>query len=68
MFLFPLDILDFSSVDPGQSVTNAELQITTQKTLGDATIRCTIHASVDQASLFPADQGSSVVGRTLTVS
>lgn len=68
LFLFPVDILDFSSVDPGQSVTNAELQITTQRTLGDATIKCTIHATVDQASLFPVDQEGLVVKRTLTVS
>ena len=53
MFLFPLDVLDFV-VDPGESVTNPELQVTTQRTSGDATIKCTIHATVDQASLFPA--------------
>jgi uncharacterized repeat protein (TIGR01451 family) len=68
MFLFPFDILEFASVDPGHSVTNPELQVTTQKALGDATIKCTIHATVDQASLFPADQESSVVKRMLTVS
>jgi hypothetical protein len=68
MFLFPFDALEFSSVDPGRSVTNPELQVTTQKVLGDATIKCTIHATIDQASLFPADQESSLVKRTLTVS
>jgi hypothetical protein len=68
MFLFPFDILEFASVDQGHSVTNPELLVTTQKTLGDATIKCTIHATIDQASLFPAGQESSVVKRTLTVS
>jgi hypothetical protein len=67
MFLFPFDVLEFASVDPGRSVTNPELQVTTQKALGDATIKCSIHATVDQASLFPADQESSVVRRMLTV-
>jgi len=68
MFLFPLDALNFASVDPGETVTNPELQVTTQKTLGDATIKCTIHASVDQTSLFPVDQESSLAKRKLTVS
>ena len=68
MFLFPLDVLAFSSVDPGQSVTNPELQVSTHRTLGVATIKCTIHATVDQASLFPADQESTTAKRTLTVS
>jgi hypothetical protein len=68
MFLFPADVVDFWSVDAGQRVTNPELQVTTQELLGDATITCTIHATVDQASLFPADRKGSVVQRTLTVS
>ena len=68
MFLFPLEALSFASVDPGETVTNPELQVTTQRTLGDATIKCTIHATVDQASLFPADQESTTAKRTLTVS
>jgi hypothetical protein len=68
MFLFPLDVLNFSSVDPGETVTNPELQVTTKHDLGDATIKCTIHATVDQDSLFPADQESSVAKRKLTVS
>jgi hypothetical protein len=68
MFLFPLDALNFASVDPGETVTNPELQVTTQKSLGDATIKCTIHASVDQTSLFPADQESALAKRKLTVS
>jgi hypothetical protein len=68
MFLFPLDVLAFSSVDPGESVTNPELQVSTHRTLGEATIKCTIHATVDQASLFPADQESTTAKRTLTVS
>ena len=68
MFLFPLDALSFSSVDAGQSVTNPELQVTTKRSLGVATITCTIHASVDQASLFPADQESTAATRKLTVS
>jgi hypothetical protein len=35
--------------------------------LGDATLRCHIYATVDQASLFPADQPSSTVKRLFTV-
>jgi uncharacterized repeat protein (TIGR01451 family) len=68
MFLFPLEALSFASVDPGETVTNPELQVTTQRTLGDATIKCTIHATVDQESLFPGDQESSQAKRKLTVS
>lgn len=37
------------------------------KELGDATLRCHIYATVDQASLFPADQPSSTVKRLFTV-
>jgi hypothetical protein len=33
MFLFPLDALNFASVDPGETVTNPELQVTTQRSL-----------------------------------
>jgi len=68
MFLFAADVVDCSSVDAGQRVANPELQVTTQQLLGDATITCTIHATVDQTSLFPADRNSSVAQRTLTVS
>jgi hypothetical protein len=35
--------------------------------LGDATLRCHIYATVDQASLFPADQPSSTVKRLFAV-
>ncbi len=68
MFLFPIAAVEYASADPGQTVTNPELQISTQDTLGDATIKCTIHATIDPASLFPADQESPVVKRKLTVS
>ena len=49
-------------------MTTPELQVKTQDTLGDATIKCTLHATVDQASLFPAEQEGSTVKRKLTVS
>jgi hypothetical protein len=68
MFLFPLEALTFASVDPGETVTNPDLQVTTQRTLGDATIKCTIHATVDQDSLFPGDQEGTLAKRKLTVS
>ena len=60
--------VDFGSVDGGASVTTPDLQVKTQGTLGDATIKCTLHATVDQASLFPAEQEGSTVKRKLTVS
>ena len=67
MFLFPIAAVAYASVDPGETVTNPELEVSTKGTLGRATIRCTIHASIDQASLF-AEQASSVAEQTLTVS
>jgi hypothetical protein len=44
------------------------LEVKTQAPLGDATIKCTLHATVDQASLFPAEQKGSTTTRNLTVS
>jgi hypothetical protein len=67
MFLFPISAVNYASVDPGETVTNPELQVATKHTLGQATIQCTIHANVDQASLFP-DEASTVSKQTLTVS
>jgi hypothetical protein len=59
---------DWTSVDGGVSVTTFDLEVKTQATLGDATIKCTLHATVDQASLFPAEQKGSTTTRNLTVS
>ena len=68
MFVTPNTAVTFSSVDPGDSVTFPELEVKTQSSLGDATIKCSIHATVDQTSLFPEDEESSVAKQTLTVS
>ena len=68
LFLTGIEALTWTSVDGGAAVTTPDLQIKTQATLGDATIRCTLHATVDQASLFPAEQEGSVSKRKLTVS
>jgi hypothetical protein len=68
LFLTGLEALSWTSVDGGDSVTTPDLQIQTQGTLGDATIKCILHATVDQASLFPAEQEGSVAKRQLTVS
>ena len=68
MFVTPNGAIVYASVDPGDSVTFPELQVSTGNTLGTATIKCSIHATVDQASLFPEDEESSVAKQTLTVS
>ena len=59
--------VNFGSVDGGASVTTPDFQVKTQGTLGEATITCTLHATVDQASLFPAEQEGSPAKRTLSV-
>jgi hypothetical protein len=68
MFVTPNDAVTYASLDPNASVTFPELQVSTQEILGDATIECSIHAAVDQESLFPEDEESSVAKQTLTVS
>jgi hypothetical protein len=68
MFVTPDGAVTYASVDPGASVTFPELQVSTQEVLGDATIKCSIHAAVDQESLFPEDEESPVAKQTLTVS
>src|SRR5262245_63239357 len=50
MFVTPSRASVHAAVDPGDSVTYPELQVSTQNTIGDATIECSIHATVDQAS------------------
>ncbi len=67
LFLSGLGDVSWTSVDGGASTTTADLQVKTQAIVGDATIRCTLHASVDQASLFPVEQAGSTATRTLTV-
>jgi len=67
MFLVPIPgIANFAAVDPRSSVTTPELQVQT-KALGGATITCFIHATVDQATLFPAEQQGKKVTSDFTV-
>jgi hypothetical protein len=68
MFVTPNGSITYASVDPAESVTFPELQVSTKNTLGTATIKCSIYATVDQTSLFPEDEESSVAKQTLTVS
>ena len=67
LFLSGLGDVSWTSVDGGASTTTADLQVKTQEIVGDATIRCTLHASVDQSSLFQVEQAGSTATRTLTV-
>jgi hypothetical protein len=60
LFLTGLDAVTWTSVGGGDAVTTPDLQVKTQSTLGDATIKCILHATVDQASLFPAEQEGAV--------
>lgn len=68
LFLTGIADVSWTSVDGGASVTTEDLQVKTQQTLGDATIECTLHATVDQTSLFPGEQAGSPTTRKLTVS
>ncbi len=68
MFLSAIEAVSWTSVDGGASVSTLELEVKTQSTLGDATIECTLRATVDQSSLFPAEQEGSTANRKLTVS
>jgi hypothetical protein len=67
MFLFPFDILDFGAVDAGETVVIHDLQVKTQASLGTATITCKLHATVDQASLFPTNQAGKASKQDLEV-
>ena len=68
LFLSGVADVSWTSVDGGASMTTSDLQVKTQAALGDATIRCTLHATVDQASLFPVEHAGSAASRELTVS
>jgi hypothetical protein len=68
LFLTAISAISWASVDGGASVTTTDLQVKTQSTLGTATIKCILHANVDQASLFPTEQEGTAAKRTLTVS
>jgi hypothetical protein len=46
----------------------SDLEVTTQATLGEAIISCTLHARVDPASVFPVVPAGSATRRRLTVS
>jgi hypothetical protein len=68
LFLSGLADVSWTSVDGGASMTTSDLQVKTQATVGEATIRCTLHAAVDQASLFPVAQAEPAARRELRVS
>jgi hypothetical protein len=68
LFLTGISDVSWTSVDGGASVTTTDLEVKTQAKLGDATIKCTLHATVDQSSLFPAEQEGSTTSRQLSVS
>jgi hypothetical protein len=62
-----VEAVTWTSVDGGASVTSPDFQVKAQATLGNAIIRCTLHATVDQACLFRAEQKGSTT-RHLSVS
>ena len=64
--VWPLDATGLATLDPGQVIKFDDFSVHT-KELGDATLRCHIYATVDQASLFPTDQPSSTVKHSFTV-
>ncbi len=68
MFLSAIEAVSWTSVDGGESVSTPELEVKTQSTLGDATIECTLRATVDQSSLFPPEQEGPTARCQLTVS
>ena len=67
LFLCGIPDVSWTSVDGGASVTTEDLEVKTQETLGDATIECTLHVTVDQNSLFPAEHAGSPTTRKITV-
>ena len=58
----------WNTLEAGATVTSPDWEVKTQAELGDATIKCVLHATVDQASLFPADQEGTPSTSKLTVS
>jgi hypothetical protein len=56
-FIFPAGILTESSLDPGETAKFELLEVKGLKK-GTATIKCHIHAEIDQASLFPTGENS----------
>jgi hypothetical protein len=66
LVVWPLEATGLATLDPGQVIKFDDFAIHT-KELGDATVRCHIYATVDQASLFPSDQPSSTVERAFKV-
>jgi hypothetical protein len=66
LVVWPIDATGLATLEPGQVIKFDGFSLRT-KELGDATLRCHIYATVDQASLFPADQPSSTVKRPFTV-
>jgi hypothetical protein len=68
MFLSAIDAVSWNSVDAGASVSTLELEVKTQSALGDASIECTLRATVDQSSLFPVEQEGPTARCRLTVS
>lgn len=66
LVVWPIEVTGLATLEPGQVIKFDGFSLHT-KELGDATLRCHIYATVDQASLFPADQPSSTVKRPFTV-
>jgi hypothetical protein len=66
LVVWPIWATGLATLDPGQVIKFDDFAIHTQD-LGDATVSCHIYATVDQASLFPADQPSSTVKQKFTV-
>jgi hypothetical protein len=63
---WPINGSIFGALEPGQVLKFDDFSLHT-KELGDATLRCHLYATVDQASLFPVDQPSSTVKHSFTV-
>jgi hypothetical protein len=66
LVIWPINGSSLGTLDPGQVIKFDDFSLHT-KELGDATLRCHIYATVDQASLFPADQPSSTVKHSFEV-
>jgi hypothetical protein len=66
LVVWPMEATGLATLDPGQVIKFDDFSVHT-KELGDATVKCHIYATVDQASLFPSDQPSSTVKRSFTV-
>jgi hypothetical protein len=66
LVVWPIDATGLATLEPGQVIKFDGFSLHT-KELGDATLRCHVYATVDQDSLFPADQPSSTVKRPFKV-